>query len=90
MHKNGSCNASRSLRAAPLLYARTVPFFARRAALLLMGATGLGLSAVWHDQLWLGMFALCIANAGLISFPTQCCAAADFADGIVCTRLSWR
>ncbi|ODN64772.1 MFS transporter, partial [Burkholderia cenocepacia] len=39
------------------------------AALLLMGATGLGLSVVWHDRLWLGMFALCIANAGLISFP---------------------
>lgn len=39
------------------------------AVLLLMGATGLGLSVVWHDQLWLGMFALCIANAGLISFP---------------------
>ncbi|RKT99375.1 MFS transporter [Burkholderia sp. Nafp2/4-1b] len=39
------------------------------AALLLMGAAGLGLSVIWHDQLWLGMFALCIANAGLISFP---------------------
>ncbi len=39
------------------------------AALLLMGAVGLSLSVLWHDNLWLGMIALCIANAGLLSFP---------------------
>ncbi|WP_345817584.1 MFS transporter (plasmid) [Paraburkholderia sp. PREW-6R] len=39
------------------------------AALLLMGAVGLTLSVLWHDSLWLGIFALCIANAGLLSLP---------------------
>lgn len=39
------------------------------AALLLMGAVGLSLSVLWHDNLWLGVLALCIANAGMLSFP---------------------
>jgi MFS family permease len=39
------------------------------AALLLMGAVGLSLSVLWHDNLWLGMLSLCIANAGLLSLP---------------------
>lgn len=39
------------------------------AALLLMGAIGLTLSVIWRDNLWLGLMALCIANAGLLSFP---------------------
>jgi len=39
------------------------------AALLLTAAAGLTLSIVWRDNLWLGVLALCIANAGLLSVP---------------------
>jgi nitrate/nitrite transporter NarK len=36
---------------------------------LLIAAAGLALSLTWHDNLWLCVIALCIANAGLLSVP---------------------
>ncbi len=39
------------------------------AALIVMGAAGLGLSVLYRDNVWLGVLALCIANAGMLSVP---------------------
>ncbi|MDA0569450.1 MFS transporter [Burkholderia gladioli] len=39
------------------------------AGLFFMAAAGLALSLLWHDNLWLSVLALCIANAGLLSIP---------------------
>ncbi|NUY01442.1 MFS transporter [Paraburkholderia youngii] len=39
------------------------------AALLLVAAAGLGFALLWHDDLWLTVAALCVANAGLLSVP---------------------
>ncbi|MFC0410187.1 MFS transporter [Roseomonas elaeocarpi] len=39
------------------------------AGLFLLGAVGLGLSVLWSDAPLPGLFALCLATAGLISIP---------------------